>query len=60
MLNLWSWRGRVGRKQYLTTGLILFFVKHNLDWHLWSDQVIETIHKRVLLHIKTLAENDSR
>jgi len=29
-------------------------------WHLWSDQVIETIHKRVLLHIKTLAENDSR
>ena len=29
-------------------------------WHLWSDQVIETIHNRVLLHIKTLAENESR
>ena len=29
-------------------------------WHLWSDHVIETIHTRVLLHIKTLAENDSR
>lgn len=27
-------------------------------WHLWSDHVIETIHKRVLLHIKTLAENE--
>ncbi len=31
MLDLWSWHGRVGRKHYLTTGLILFFVKHNLD-----------------------------
>ena len=29
-------------------------------WHLWSDHVIETIHNRVLLHIKTLAENESR
>ena len=29
-------------------------------WHLWSDEVIETIHKRVLLHIKSLAENESR
>jgi uncharacterized membrane protein YhaH (DUF805 family) len=29
-------------------------------WHLWSDHVIETIHKRVLLHIKTLAENESQ
>jgi len=47
----------VGRKQYLTTGLILFFVKHNLDWHLWSDHVIETIHNRVLMHIKSLAES---
>jgi uncharacterized membrane protein YhaH (DUF805 family) len=28
-------------------------------WHLWSDHVIETIHKRVLLHIKTLAEEQS-
>lgn len=25
-------------------------------WHLWSDHVIETIHNRVLLHIKTLSE----
>jgi uncharacterized membrane protein YhaH (DUF805 family) len=29
-------------------------------WHLWSDHVIETIHMRVLSHIKTLAEQDSR
>ncbi|HEX5601690.1 MAG TPA: hypothetical protein VFX63_04030, partial [Pyrinomonadaceae bacterium] len=29
-------------------------------WHLWSDHVIETIHNRVLLHIKTLAENEQR
>jgi uncharacterized membrane protein YhaH (DUF805 family) len=29
-------------------------------WHLWSDHVIETIHNRVLLHIKSLAENDSQ
>jgi uncharacterized membrane protein YhaH (DUF805 family) len=29
-------------------------------WHLWSDHVIETIHNRVLVHIKTLAENESR
>jgi uncharacterized membrane protein YhaH (DUF805 family) len=26
-------------------------------WHLWSDYIIHTIHKRVLLHIKSLAEN---
>ena len=29
-------------------------------WHLWSDHVIETIHTRVLSHIKTLAENEPR
>ena len=29
-------------------------------WHLWSDHVIETIHNRVLLHIKSLAEQNSR
>ncbi len=29
-------------------------------WHLWSDHVIETIHKRVLLHIKSLAEQESQ
>jgi uncharacterized membrane protein YhaH (DUF805 family) len=27
-------------------------------WHLWSDRIINTIHLRVLQHIKTLAEND--
>ena len=26
-------------------------------WHLWSDYIIHNIHNRVLLHIKTLAEN---
>ena len=26
-------------------------------WHLWSDYIIHNIHKRVLSHIKTLAEN---
>ncbi|HJT26705.1 MAG TPA: DUF805 domain-containing protein [Pyrinomonadaceae bacterium] len=31
MLDLWSWQGRVGRGHYLATGLILFFVKHNID-----------------------------
>jgi uncharacterized membrane protein YhaH (DUF805 family) len=29
-------------------------------WHLWSDQVIERIHMRVLQHIKTLAEQESQ
>ena len=29
-------------------------------WHLWSDYIIHNIHKRVLLHIKTSAENKSR
>lgn len=27
-------------------------------WHLWSDYIIHNIHKRVLSHIKTLAENE--
>lgn len=31
MLDLWSWNGRVGRRHYLVTGLILFFIKHNID-----------------------------
>jgi len=26
-------------------------------WHLWSDAIIDKIHNRVLLHIKSLAEN---
>ena len=29
-------------------------------WHLWSDRVIDKIHMRVLLHIKSLAEQDSQ
>jgi len=29
-------------------------------WHLWSDHVIDRIHTRVLLHIKSLAERDSQ
>lgn len=29
-------------------------------WHLWSDYIIEGIHTRVLLHIKSLAENQSK
>jgi len=27
-------------------------------WHLWSDYIMDGIHKRVLLHIKSLAENE--
>ena len=27
-------------------------------WHLWSDYIMDGIHKRVLLHIKSLAEQD--
>ena len=29
-------------------------------WHLWSDYIIHGIHTRVLLHIKSLAENASK
>jgi len=29
-------------------------------WHLWSDHVVDGIHTRVLLHIKSLAEHDSQ
>ena len=29
-------------------------------WHLWSDYIIHSIHSRVLLHIKSLAENESK
>ena len=29
-------------------------------WHLWSDHVVDGIHKRVLVHIKSLAENESQ
>lgn len=30
-LNIWTWRGRVGRARYLVTGLVLLAVKHNID-----------------------------
>ncbi|MDQ1592623.1 MAG: hypothetical protein QOG71_3250 [Pyrinomonadaceae bacterium] len=29
--DLWNWRGTVGRGKYLTLGLLLFALKHNLD-----------------------------
>ncbi len=29
-------------------------------WQLWSDQIIHTIHRRVLLHVKSLAEADGK
>ena len=29
-------------------------------WHLWSDYIIHGIHRRVLLHIKSLAENSHK
>jgi hypothetical protein len=29
--DLWAWRGTVGRAKYLTIGLVLFALKHNLD-----------------------------
>jgi uncharacterized membrane protein YhaH (DUF805 family) len=29
-------------------------------WRLWSDYIMDGIHKRVLLHIKSLAEQDSQ
>ncbi len=29
-------------------------------WHLWSDEIIDVIHNRVLLHIKSLAESESK
>jgi uncharacterized membrane protein YhaH (DUF805 family) len=31
VLNIWTWRGRVGRARYLVTGLVLLAVKHNID-----------------------------
>lgn len=29
-------------------------------WQIWSDQIIHTIHRRVLRHVKTLAEADRK
>lgn len=31
VLDVWSWRGKIGRARYLTTGVVLFAVKHNID-----------------------------
>lgn len=30
-LDIWSWRGTVGRRRYVVTGVVLFALKHNLD-----------------------------
>lgn len=29
-------------------------------WQIWSDQIIHTIHQRVLLHVKALSEQDGK
>ena len=29
--DIWSWRGTIGRRRYLITGLVLFALKHNVD-----------------------------
>src|SRR5215217_8046168 len=29
--DIWSWHGRIGRRRYLITGLVLFALKHNID-----------------------------
>jgi len=29
--DIWSWRGTIGRRRYLITGLVLFALKHNID-----------------------------
>ena len=52
LLDIWSWRGRVGRARYLVTGLILLAVKHNIDrllaalfgypWGVFSYWALET------------------
>jgi uncharacterized membrane protein YhaH (DUF805 family) len=31
VFDIWSWHGRIGRKRYLITGLVLFALKHNID-----------------------------
>ncbi len=51
-INIWTWRGRVGRARYLVTGLVLLAVKHNIDrvlaalygysWGLFKYWVFET------------------
>jgi hypothetical protein len=29
-------------------------------WQIWSDQIIHTIHRRLLLHVKALSEKDGK
>ncbi len=51
--NVWTWHGRVGRAQYLVTGVILLAVKHNIDrflaavfgypWGIFNYWVFDTI-----------------
>src|SRR6476659_1961363 len=31
VFDIWSWQGRIGRRRYLLTGLVLFALKHNID-----------------------------
>src|SRR6185295_12815523 len=31
VFDIWSWQGRIGRRRYLITGLVLFALKHNID-----------------------------
>jgi uncharacterized membrane protein YhaH (DUF805 family) len=31
VFDIWSWHGRIGRRRYLITGLVLFALKHNID-----------------------------
>ncbi len=31
VFDIWRWHGRIGRRRYLITGLVLFALKHNID-----------------------------
>ncbi len=31
VFDIWTWRGKMGRRRYLVTGLVLFALKHNID-----------------------------
>ena len=33
--DLWNWNGEIQRSPYLVAGLILFFIKHNLDRYIY-------------------------
>jgi uncharacterized membrane protein YhaH (DUF805 family) len=53
VLNVWTWRGRVGRARYLVTGVVLLAVKHNIDrllaalfgypWGIFNYWVFDTV-----------------